>query len=80
MLRPAYPIETERLHLRPFAPGDLDAIMAIHGDPDVVRYVPWDVRDRDELREVLAEKASGPSWSARATGSTSPPSSRAPAS
>jgi RimJ/RimL family protein N-acetyltransferase len=56
MLRPAYPIATERLHLRPFAPGDLDALLAIHGDPDVVRYTYFEVRDRDELRGVLAEK------------------------
>ncbi len=56
MLRPAYPIATERLHLRPFEPGDLDALVAIHGDPDVVRFLYWDVRDRDELRGVLAEK------------------------
>ena len=56
MLAPDYPIATERLLLRPFAPGDLDALVAIHGDPDVVRYVPWDVRDRAELRDVLREK------------------------
>ena len=56
MLRPDYPVATERLHLRPFAPADLDALVAIHGDPDVVRYLYFDVRDRDELRGVLAEK------------------------
>ena len=57
MLRPSYPIATERLLLRPFAPDDLDALIAIHGDPGVVRYLYWDVRDRDELRGVLEEKA-----------------------
>jgi RimJ/RimL family protein N-acetyltransferase len=57
MFSPSYPIATERLLLRPFEPGDLDALVAIHGDPDVVRYVPWDVRDRTALREVLKEKA-----------------------
>jgi RimJ/RimL family protein N-acetyltransferase len=56
MLRPAYPVVTERLLLRPFEPDDLDALVAIHGDPGVVRYLYWDVRDRDELRGVLAEK------------------------
>jgi len=56
MLRPDYPVATERLHLRPFAPEDLDALAAIFGDPDVVRYLYFDVRDRDELRGVLAEK------------------------
>jgi RimJ/RimL family protein N-acetyltransferase len=57
MFQPSYPIATERLLLRPFEPGDLDAIVAIHGDPEIVRYVPWDVRGRDELRDVLREKA-----------------------
>src|SRR5215211_920083 len=57
MLSPDYPIATERLLLRPFEPGDLDALVAIHGDPEVVRYVPWDVRDRTALRDVLKEKA-----------------------
>jgi RimJ/RimL family protein N-acetyltransferase len=56
VLRPAYPIATERLHLRPFEPGDLDALVAIHGDPDVVRYLYFGVRNRDELRGVLTEK------------------------
>ena len=57
MLRPAYPIATERLYLRPFAPSDLDALAAIHGDPEVVRYLYLGVRSRDELRDVLTEKA-----------------------
>jgi RimJ/RimL family protein N-acetyltransferase len=57
VLRPAYPIETERLYLRPFLPGDLDALVAIHGDPEVVRYLYFDVRGREELRGVLTEKA-----------------------
>jgi RimJ/RimL family protein N-acetyltransferase len=57
MLSPDYPIATERLLLRPFAPGDLDALVPIHADPGVVRYLYWDVRDRDELRGVLEEKS-----------------------
>ena len=57
MLLPDYPIATERLRLRPFGPDDLDALVAIHADPEVVRYLYWDVRDRDELRGVLEEKA-----------------------
>jgi RimJ/RimL family protein N-acetyltransferase len=56
VLRPDLPIVTERLHLRPFEPGDLDALVAMHGDPDVVRYLYFDVRGRDELRTMLAEK------------------------
>jgi RimJ/RimL family protein N-acetyltransferase len=57
MLSPDYPIATERLLLRPFEPGDLDALVAIHGDPDVVRFLYFDVRDREELRSVLEQKA-----------------------
>ena len=56
MLRPAYPIETERLLLRPFASGDLDALARINSDPEVVRYLYYGVRGPDELREALAEK------------------------
>jgi RimJ/RimL family protein N-acetyltransferase len=57
MYAPTYPIATERLLLRPFEPGDLDAMVAIHGDPAVVRFLYLDVRDRDALRPVLEEKA-----------------------
>jgi RimJ/RimL family protein N-acetyltransferase len=32
-------IETARLRLRHFAPGDLDALCALFSDPDVVRYL-----------------------------------------
>lgn len=57
MLSPTYPIRTERLLLRPFAPGDLDALVAIHGDPDVVRFLYDGVRTHEDLRPVLEEKA-----------------------
>jgi len=56
MLSPDYPIRTERLLLRPFEPGDLDAMAVIHGDPAVVRFLYLGVRDRDALRPVLEEK------------------------
>ncbi|KAB8189013.1 GNAT family N-acetyltransferase [Nonomuraea phyllanthi] len=57
MLKPHYPITTERLHLRPFTPDDLDAVHAYESRPDVTRYLYWDVRDRDTSREFLAKKA-----------------------
>jgi RimJ/RimL family protein N-acetyltransferase len=50
------PIETERLRLRPFAEGDLDALYEIHSDPGVARYLYEDVRTREEVRELLARK------------------------
>jgi RimJ/RimL family protein N-acetyltransferase len=37
-LRPDWPIETERLLLRPFEAGDLDAYHVIQSDEGVARY------------------------------------------
>jgi len=51
------PIVTERLVLRPFAVEDLDDLYAIQSRPDVARYLYWDPRSRDEVREVLEYKA-----------------------
>jgi RimJ/RimL family protein N-acetyltransferase len=57
VLRPAYPIVTERLFLRPFRPDDLDALHAIQSRPDVTRYLYWDVRSRDEVAAELEARA-----------------------
>ena len=56
MLRTLFPIETERLRLRPVEHGDLDDLLPIHSHPDVVRYLYWEVRSREELAAVLAGK------------------------
>jgi RimJ/RimL family protein N-acetyltransferase len=56
MHRPAYPIATPRLRLRPFRPDDLDALHALQSHPDVVRYLYWDARTRDEVRAVLEDR------------------------
>jgi RimJ/RimL family protein N-acetyltransferase len=50
------PIVTERLVLRPFTLDDLDDLYAIQSRPDIVRYLYWDVRSRDEVRDVLKRK------------------------
>ncbi|WP_433018530.1 GNAT family N-acetyltransferase [Kribbella sp. CA-294648] len=55
-LHPSYPIRTERLGLRPHRMDDLDDLLAFHSDPDVVRYVPWPVRDREQTRTALKAK------------------------
>ena len=39
MLRPGYPLETARLALRPFEPGDLDELHAFHSLPEVARFL-----------------------------------------
>ena len=50
------PIETERLVLRAHRTSDLDDLVAFHGDPEVVRFVPWPVRDRAATEEALRAK------------------------
>jgi RimJ/RimL family protein N-acetyltransferase len=53
---PDYPLETERLVLRPFCEDDLEALYAIHSDESVVRYLYWEVRTLEEVRESLERK------------------------
>jgi RimJ/RimL family protein N-acetyltransferase len=55
-VKPAHPLHTERLLLRPFAPADLDALLAIQSRDDVARYLYWDPRTAAEVREVLDRK------------------------
>lgn len=56
MLRPTFPLLTDRLSLRPFRDDDLDAFHAIQSRPDVVRYLYWEPRSRDETREMLERR------------------------
>jgi RimJ/RimL family protein N-acetyltransferase len=42
-------VRTERLLLRPHRPGDVDDLLVFHSDPDIVRYLPWPVRTRDDV-------------------------------
>lgn len=46
-------IESERLVLRPLTFEDLDELLPFHSDPEVVRFIPWPVRDRDQVIEWL---------------------------
>jgi RimJ/RimL family protein N-acetyltransferase len=50
---PEFPVETERLLLRPFEAGDHAALLALYGREDVTRYLPSGVRDADGVRELL---------------------------
>jgi RimJ/RimL family protein N-acetyltransferase len=61
-----YPLRTERLDLRPHTLADLDDLEVFHGDPDVTRYIPWPVRDREQVRAALVAKI--PQISASAAG------------
>ncbi|HET9558094.1 MAG TPA: GNAT family protein [Actinomycetota bacterium] len=56
MLGPAYPLETARLVLRPFVPEDLEALFAFQSLPEVARFLYWEARDREQVREVLEAK------------------------
>jgi RimJ/RimL family protein N-acetyltransferase len=52
-VKPAYPLQTERLLLRPFAATDFEALLAIQSRPEVARYLYWDPRNAAEVREAL---------------------------
>lgn len=51
-----FPIQTERLILRPHRLDDLADLVQFHGDPEVVRYIPWPVRDRAATEQALRLK------------------------
>ena len=44
LLRPTYPVLTDRLALRPFTVEDVDAMLAYRGRADVCRYLPFEPR------------------------------------
>lgn len=52
-LRPEFPIATERLLLRPFADGDLDALHAMQSRPEVVRFLDWEPMSREDAHGLL---------------------------
>lgn len=51
------PLTTERLRLRPFALPDVDDALSYLSQPEVVRYLYWDVRTRDEVAELVGSRA-----------------------
>ncbi len=53
----AHPIRTDRLLLRPLTAADVDDVFAYQADPDVVRYLPWPVRNFEESREHTLKRA-----------------------
>ncbi len=56
MTGPTYPLETERLLLRPFNVDDLDAVYGLESRPDVMRFLYWEPRTRDESRVSLERR------------------------
>jgi RimJ/RimL family protein N-acetyltransferase len=57
VLRPRYPIETDRLFLRPLAPSDAEAVHAYQGREDVCRYIPYEPRSLRDVHESIARHA-----------------------
>ncbi|MFL6124935.1 GNAT family N-acetyltransferase [Actinophytocola sp.] len=60
MLRPDYPIKTDRLLLRPFTEADLDAVHAYQQLPEVARYLMWPPRDREQTKASLRYRIEHP--------------------
>jgi RimJ/RimL family protein N-acetyltransferase len=58
-VQPTYPIETERLLLRPFTASDFDDLYAYQSRDDVTRYLYWGARTEDEVRKALEFKIAG---------------------
>jgi RimJ/RimL family protein N-acetyltransferase len=53
-LAPAFPVETDRLLLRPLEPADVDALVAYRSLPEVCRYVPFEPMTAEVVGEKLA--------------------------
>jgi RimJ/RimL family protein N-acetyltransferase len=53
---PEFPLQTERLILRPFRAEDLEALHAIQSDESVTRYLYWEPRTLDEVRDTIRRK------------------------
>jgi RimJ/RimL family protein N-acetyltransferase len=63
-MKPDWPLETERLVLRPFEAGDLDAVYRMQSDAGVARWLYDDPRTLDETRAHLARKMAGADFAA----------------
>jgi RimJ/RimL family protein N-acetyltransferase len=55
--QPEYPIRTERLLLRPYAHGDVEALYAYQRLPEVHRYLYTEPRTRADVEAIVAERA-----------------------
>jgi RimJ/RimL family protein N-acetyltransferase len=60
VLRPDYPIKTDRLVLRPFVADDLDAMYGYQQLPEVARYLMWPARSREQTVESLKYRIEHP--------------------
>jgi RimJ/RimL family protein N-acetyltransferase len=51
-----FPIRTQRLLLRPYDDGDVDALHDIHRRDDVTRFLPWNRRTRDDVQAMVERR------------------------
>ena len=58
-MKPDWPLETERLVLRPFEERDLEAMYAIQSDAESARWLYNEARSLDETEALLAKKIAG---------------------
>lgn len=54
--RPEYPIRTQRLLLRPYRPGDTDAVFAYHRLPETARYLENEPMSRAEAKALVTRR------------------------
>jgi RimJ/RimL family protein N-acetyltransferase len=59
---PDYPIETERLRLRPFTRGDVDAVFAYRQRDDVARYLFDEPMSRESCAEAVQARTTQTAW------------------
>jgi RimJ/RimL family protein N-acetyltransferase len=56
MLRPDYPIVTERLRLRPLTVDDSDDVYSYSSLEEVCRYIPYAPRTREDVHRFLTDE------------------------
>lgn len=61
-LAPEYPIATERLRLRPFSRGDVDAVFAYRSRDDVTRWLIDTPTTREACAEVVQARVGQIAW------------------
>jgi RimJ/RimL family protein N-acetyltransferase len=54
---PDYPVATERLRLRPFSRGDVDAVFSYRSLPEVAQYLSDPPMSHDEVAEAVRIRA-----------------------
>jgi RimJ/RimL family protein N-acetyltransferase len=60
---PDWPLETDRLTLRPFVEDDFAALHAMRSDPQVALYLYGEPTSEEETRTLLESKIASPAWS-----------------